>query len=169
MINHLITHFCVRGKGTYISSWVFRILPGRVLWSIWKAHNKAVFYDHPMCPYKIMEEVKLLISYLYSAHKLKLKRGNTHNDSIHYFNLLVEDIDHYLQVIRWVRPFILWIKLNVDGTSKGNPGESGSGGIFRDSNFDFILAFANYLGHQTSMFAKPSLFTLGCNKRYKGI
>jgi len=34
-------------------------------------------------------------------------------------------------LIQWVAPPKQWIKLNVDGTSKGNPGVAGAGGILR--------------------------------------
>lgn len=38
-----------------------------------------------------------------------------------------------VQYIGWQYPPIDWIKLNVDGCSKGNPGTVGAGGILIDN------------------------------------
>lgn len=54
-------------------------------------------------------------------------------------------------VIRWHAPKEDWIKLNVDGASKGNLGVAGGGGVFRDHYGNWIKAFACYLGWCTSI------------------
>ncbi|XP_058068314.1 uncharacterized protein LOC131217411 [Magnolia sinica] len=46
-----------------------------------------------------------------------------------------------LFVVKWSRPFRGWVKVNVDGSSRGNPGPSGGGGLGRDSNGNFLFAF----------------------------
>lgn len=53
------------------------------------------------------------------------------------------------------------MKLNTNGASKGSLGESEAGGILCDCNSQFILAFARYLGTQTSVFAEPMAILLG--------
>jgi len=35
--------------------------------------------------------------------------------------------------IGWRYPPIDWVKVNVDGCSKGNPGVAGAGGVIRDA------------------------------------
>ena len=40
----------------------------------------------------------------------------------------VTEVEH----IGWKYPANEWIKLNVDGCSKGNPGMTGAGGVLRD-------------------------------------
>lgn len=45
-----------------------------------------------------------------------------------------------LKVI-WQKPAAQWVKLNVDGASKGNPGPAGIGGIIRDSRSNLIKGF----------------------------
>jgi len=47
-----------------------------------------------------------------------------------------------IKEVLWQPPVFNWIKRNVDGASVGNPGPSSCGGIFKDSNGDFLGAFA---------------------------
>ncbi|KAJ8430823.1 hypothetical protein Cgig2_034150 [Carnegiea gigantea] len=56
--------------------------------------------------------------------------------------------------VRWHAPREDWIKLNIDGASKGNPGPSGGGGIFRDHYGNWIKAFACNFGWCTSVKAE---------------
>jgi hypothetical protein len=52
---------------------------------------------------------------------------------------------HYRDYI-WQPPPLLWVKCNSDGVSKGNPGPSACGGIFRDSQANDLGCFASNLG-----------------------
>src|SRR5436305_312015 len=70
MVNHLMISFCMHGKGSYISSWLFKMLSGCVFWSIWKVRIKVIFYSGIMCHHKIIEDVRDLIHTIYTAHKL---------------------------------------------------------------------------------------------------
>jgi hypothetical protein len=52
--------------------------------------------------------------------------------------------------ILWHPPLPNWIKCNIDGASKGNPGSSSCGGIFRNNEADFLLCFAEPHGFASS-------------------
>ncbi|XP_042518589.1 ABC transporter C family member 3-like [Macadamia integrifolia] len=52
---------------------------------------------------------------------------------------------HILEVY-WCKPPINWIKLNFDGSSLGNPGHAGAGGIFRDHLGKVICSYKKYMG-----------------------
>ncbi|KAK1312834.1 putative ribonuclease H protein [Acorus calamus] len=56
--------------------------------------------------------------------------------------------------VKWIKPKPPWIKCNTDGASKGNPGPSGAGGLFRDHNGRFLLGFACNTKRNTNMFAE---------------
>ncbi|KAL0395545.1 UNVERIFIED_CONTAM: hypothetical protein Scaly_0002900 [Sesamum calycinum] len=70
-------------------------------------------------------------------------------------------------------PAVGWIKLNLDGASKGKPGEAGAGGLLCD-HIDIVLAaFYEFPGFKTNLYAKLmavfrgseisiELGTLGC-------
>ena len=56
--------------------------------------------------------------------------------------------------VKWLKPSSGFVKLNVDGAAKGNPGFSGGWGIIRNHNGDVIAAFSNFYGYATNMEAE---------------
>ena len=60
------------------------------------------------------------------------------------------DVEH----IGWKYPTEEWIKLNVDGCSKGNPGTTGVGGVIRDHMGSWIGGFARNIGFCSSVTAE---------------
>ncbi|XP_042477660.1 uncharacterized protein LOC122059018 [Macadamia integrifolia] len=48
--------------------------------------------------------------------------------------------------VHWCKPQREWIKINVDGSSLGNPGRAGVGGIARDSEGQVCDSFSIFLG-----------------------
>ncbi|XP_042488549.1 uncharacterized protein LOC122068701 [Macadamia integrifolia] len=45
----------------------------------------------------------------------------------------------------WCKPFVNWINLNFDGSSLGNPGQVGVGGIFRDQRGRVLSSYKTFL------------------------
>lgn len=56
--------------------------------------------------------------------------------------------------IHWTCPAEGWLKLNVDGSSLGNPGPSGAGGLLRDQSGVWKIGFSLHLGCRTNMYAE---------------
>ncbi|KAF5443062.1 hypothetical protein F2P56_035654 [Juglans regia] len=54
------------------------------------------------------------------------------------------------RLISWKKPTIGWVKLNVDGSCRGNPGNCGGGGLIRDSLGNFKAAFSSHFVHGTN-------------------
>ncbi|XP_009774155.1 uncharacterized protein LOC107768948 [Nicotiana tabacum] len=50
----------------------------------------------------------------------------------------------HCQIVYWQKPHVGWVKLNVDGCSKGNPSPAGGGGLIRDHHGILIEAFAEF-------------------------
>lgn len=50
------------------------------------------------------------------------------------------------RAIAWKKPNQGWCKLNVDGSSRGNPGMCRGGKIIRDANGSFIYCFSYFYG-----------------------
>ncbi|GAU32136.1 hypothetical protein TSUD_218870 [Trifolium subterraneum] len=48
--------------------------------------------------------------------------------------------------VLWQPPLINWLKCNIDGAAKGNPGLASCGGIFRNHVADMIYCFVEPLG-----------------------
>ena len=47
-----------------------------------------------------------------------------------------------------------WLKLNYDGSSLGNPGRSGGGGLIQNDKGEWIRGFMRDVGHTTSVVAE---------------
>ena len=61
------------------------------------------------------------------------------------------DVINLLAMVTWLKTTPGVLKLNTNGGSKGNPGQSGGGGgILRDSDGNMILAFSSHFGSSTS-------------------
>ncbi|PKI61873.1 hypothetical protein CRG98_017771 [Punica granatum] len=56
--------------------------------------------------------------------------------------------------IKWLYPPSSWVKLNTDGTSRGNPGAAGAGGLIRDDNGRWLEGFAQNVGYATATIAE---------------
>lgn len=53
--------------------------------------------------------------------------------------------------VRWNRPNAGWYKFNSDGSSLGNPGRAGGGGLICDSNGVWIKGFTRNIGISSSV------------------
>ncbi|CAA7019270.1 unnamed protein product [Microthlaspi erraticum] len=56
--------------------------------------------------------------------------------------------------ISWMRPISGWVKLNTDGTSRGNPGLASAGGVLRDDSGSWVRGFALNIGACTAPLAE---------------
>ncbi|PKH92355.1 hypothetical protein CRG98_049856, partial [Punica granatum] len=54
----------------------------------------------------------------------------------------------------WRCPQPGWCKLNVDGSSFGNPGKGGAGGLIRDEGGNWVVGFSAYIGFKTAFKAE---------------
>ena len=48
--------------------------------------------------------------------------------------------------VRWIRPSVNWFKLNSDGSSLGNPGIAGGGGLIQNDRGEWIRGYARSIG-----------------------
>ncbi|KAF5458687.1 hypothetical protein F2P56_022700, partial [Juglans regia] len=59
-----------------------------------------------------------------------------------------------LKMITWRPPVRGRVRLNVDGGSCGNLGESGGGGVIQNSQGEVVVGFAHSYGHATNTLAE---------------
>ncbi|KAM3288258.1 hypothetical protein P3S67_021688 [Capsicum chacoense] len=64
------------------------------------------------------------------------------------------------QAIFWHKPDHGWVKLNVDGCSKGNPGPAVGGGIIRDHAGVMISTFVEFYGECSNNLAEAKAIEL---------
>ena len=84
------------------------------IWNIWKNRNHVIFKGRCLNP--------------------RLEKFIT-NQALEFFfcaGLSKAVWNQVLNMVKWDRPRIGWMKLNTDGSSLGNPGSAGGGGVIRD-------------------------------------
>ena len=84
------------------------------VWLIWKCRNHMVFRSLGPNPHLAKEIVQRAFEYNFCAAPAK------------------EPIVKIVRPIRWSKPEAGWLKLNTDGSSLGNPGLAGGGGLIRN-------------------------------------
>lgn len=88
---------------------------------LWLALNKAKFENVDTTAITIISKIKKWMRDLNLLLKTKVPMSNINNDiliSLHISKLVVQTKKHIL--VKWVSPPLSTLKLNIDGTSKGN-------------------------------------------------
>eukprot|EP00253_Pinus_taeda_P005945 PITA_05945 len=128
-----------------ILNYLWNIIPGTVLWNIWKERNRRIFKNQSSPIEEIwsrlygnLRETMLLRSWT------KEDLPTTDNEKNILDNWKLQLPQEYAmhqktncnikEVKSWIAPPINSYKLNFDGASKGNPGPAGFGGIIRNHN-----------------------------------
>lgn len=140
----------------------WNLISGFVLWMVWKERNRRVFQNSAKEPeviwgraVELMQETILVDKWDgedWKANqveqgilsKLNLKFEMVHHKHTSRHDMRIQSPDKFSY------PRDNFVKLNFDGASKGNPGEAGFGGIFRDSNNQVRWIFADWGGEMTN-------------------
>lgn len=96
-------------------------------WTIWKSRNSLIFPNKRWTTWQIVNQVNILF-----------------NDVI---NTLQQPTQPRIgRNVSWDPPTFPFVKLNTDGSSIGNPGDSGYGGIIRDHVGNMLIAISGECG-----------------------
>ena len=106
------------------------------VWSLWLRLNKVVFKDNSIQKPLITETLAKASEFAFLGAHTKVRRPTT---SVQ---------------VRWHPPSENWFRLNSNGSSMGNLGRVGGGGIIRDSNGDWVSGYARAIGHTASVTAE---------------
>jgi ribonuclease HI len=107
------------------------------LWSLWLERNNKVFHSESRPVEKLVDQC------LHRALEYFFVVGFDGNSKAS------ESIP-----VKWVPPALGWVKLNTDGSSLGNPGQAGGGGVIRDHVGHWIRGFTRRVGVATSLAAE---------------
>lgn len=100
------------------------------LWNIWRNRNSNIFNNRSSPTF---------LKFAYS-------------EAVEFFQLCSNSIPKKPITIHlsWIPPPRHYFKLNTDGSSLGNPGKEGIGGVIRNANGDWVLGFAQSFLHATN-------------------
>lgn len=129
-------------------------IPVAICWELWKSRNRARYEGIRSGFVQKVHNVETAIKAIFQKAAVTSKSSRMDILLLHDWGVqrkykkAVE-----LILVKWKRPRMGWFKLNSDGCSKGNPGESGGGCILRDDKGSMIWALTFYFGVQTNMVA----------------
>eukprot|EP00253_Pinus_taeda_P006734 PITA_06734 len=144
-----------------ILNYMWNIIPGIVLWNIWKERNRRIFKSQNSHIEEVwsrvqgnLRETMLLKSWakeelhttdkeknILDNWKLELPQRNTTHQSTK---------GSIKEIRNWEAPPPNSFKLNFDGASKGNPGPAGFGGVIRNHNGALLQIFFGNIGWDTN-------------------
>jgi hypothetical protein len=114
---------------------------------IWLARNQSRFNNTFISWQSVISMI--ITNTALSGNNTKKTSSNSIRD-FSFLKLFGITIHHpramVVKEIIWQPPLGSWIKCNIDGASNGNPGNASCGGVFRNSDSDFISAFAETVG-----------------------
>jgi hypothetical protein len=125
------------------------LIPGMIIWAIWKERNRHIFRNQSWPEGKIKETIISMTRETVQSRNCQTGRAQlTDQDSRILEAFHLKDGRNPNQFRRppqlqvgernWKPPPLGSLKLNFDGASKGNPGRTGLGGVIRDSKGNII-------------------------------
>lgn len=125
------------GKATDENQPPWKIIFSFAVWIIWKNRNQYVFNNKAQNPHIAKDIMSNSVEYYFCAYP---KKGKPHM---------------VIKQVHWDKPAVGWMKLNTDGSSLGNPGLAGGGGVIRDWTGRWIVGFSRNIGIASSLMAEP--------------
>lgn len=114
----------------------WKIVFSFTVWNIWKNRNHVVFKGRPLNP---------RLAKFITNHALKFFFGAGPSNAFR---------TRVINLVKWDRPEIGWMKLNTDGSSLGNQGIAGGDGVIRDWSRRCFVGFSRKIGIATGLLAK---------------
>ena len=115
------------------------------VWILWLWHNKVMFRNNPNHKPLMTETIAKASEFAFLVAHMKVRRSST-----------------TIQV-QWYAPLDNWFKLNSNGSSMGNLGRAGGGGLIRDSKGEWVSDYARAIRYTTSVAAELCAFHDGIN------
>lgn len=141
---------------------IWQILPGTILWNIWKERNDRIFKGNKMELAKVWQKIIVNVQEMIRSKKWdemarKLSASDRHIATGWGLTMadllglnLKNKICHPFSPSLWMPPSQRAFKVNFDRASRGNLGLTGFGGICRNDQGEILKVFFGYLGHDTN-------------------
>lgn len=146
-------------------SLAWALTPSFIIWNVWKGRNKRIFKDEKNLPQRLFEQtLKQLKETVSTTVRNQPKNPSSEMDlrilrQLGLQGLIPQSLERKVIVREekkdfWHPPMTGFLKLNIDGASKGNPGTADFGGVLRDEEGNIISIFHGHLGRATNNMAE---------------
>jgi hypothetical protein len=140
---------------------IWQLLPGFILWQIWKERNRRIFKSETKPWQLVWESIHSNIKETIALHPWNDQDWNCPANEriiLHHWQLQPQSmpIDSGTKTHRepsptmWKAPETGYHKMNFDGASKGNPGPAGYGAVIRNNKGEILHIVAGSIGHNTN-------------------
>ncbi|XP_070005263.1 uncharacterized protein [Nicotiana sylvestris] len=121
---------------------IMQVLPSWIVWELWKRRN-SLNYGKVVSISRVIYQVSTTLQALVQERKPGLQVPHKWQD-------LITMLEHYTPSLKfekviWEFPLEGWIKVNTDGSSRGNPGRSTIGYCLRDESGDVRYALGRVI------------------------
>lgn len=146
----MVHYWFNKASNTTIKGQLLGIIPSIVTWHLWTHRCKARLENQHESMEEIWRSIKIWIVKV--SEKLKVVKPMFRQDEMLLLDFPSKPIRAKLvQVVKWKRPQFGWFKLNVDGSSRENPGATGAGGVIQDDKGKIISSSSLSLGNGTTI------------------
>ena len=125
------------------------------IWMLWKQRNSVIFQNRDPNPNLAAHIISQASDFYWCA--AEWKKANS----------------FIMKNIRWERPSSGWRKLNTDGSSLGNPGLAGGGGVIREESGNWVVGFSRKIGvtsnFDAELWALRDGLTICVNKNFQSV
>ena len=112
----------------------WKLLFSFAVWHIWKSRYNSVFNGKPQNPRLAAEITNQTMEFMYCYSSSKIPSGSA------------------TKLVQWQKPPRGWTKLNTNGSSLGNPGVAGCGGVVWDDSGNLVAGFSRRIVITSSFF-----------------
>lgn len=144
-----------------ILNFLWKLIPGFVMWAIWKEQNGRIFNNHirslndiwKIINHNIEETISLKTWYIEDFPSIPQEQSIWNNWNFHRKQDQLtkgEKPPRGHLPANWLPPPLNFYQLNFDGASKGNPRNFGFGGIIRDHKGAPISTYLGSKGWDTN-------------------
>lgn len=144
---------------------ILSLVPNCILWELWLHKNKSRFEPHISSANHVISNIDFAIRAILNAHQIIKKISLMDSRWLINFQIKHEQcIINKLIITKWFKPSMGRVKLNSDGSSKGNPNRSGGGSLLKSDSGMLIWAQAEFYGHTSNMVAETKILLQGVRR-----
>ncbi|XP_022852508.1 uncharacterized protein LOC111374112 [Olea europaea var. sylvestris] len=123
------------------------LLPSLITWKLWGRRCMARMEEIRESTEEVWLKIKVWLCLLVGEIVKVSKLSKIDNELLKALEVpMSSKMSKPTLFVSWRKPADGWVKLNIDGSSLGNPGPCGGGGVIRDHHGNMIAGFSATYG-----------------------